>query len=130
MNYTCPVCAYNRLPEPPTDYLICPSCGTEFGYTDFNATHDQLFERWLENGMKWHSKAFSPPPNWNPLEQVARRTDKTVALVGVSETAIADSGVTLNGSLVSDSQASFTSARVQVFGSFSGLIANVRPTVA
>lgn len=40
--YTCPVCAYERMPYPPKNYNICPCCGVEFGYEDFVATHREL----------------------------------------------------------------------------------------
>ncbi len=50
MRYTCPVCGYACLPSPATDYTICPSCGTEFGYTDFTAGHAQLRAAWIAAG--------------------------------------------------------------------------------
>jgi len=70
MKYTFPVCGYNELLHPPDDYMICPCCGTEFGYTDFNATHEELRERWIKSGMSWHSESFPEPPNWDPYGQL------------------------------------------------------------
>lgn len=70
MKYTCTVCGFDELPHPPRDYTICFCCGTEFGYTDFNTSHEELRERWIANGMHWPGKSFPVPPNWNPYEQL------------------------------------------------------------
>jgi hypothetical protein len=58
------------------DYLICPCCGTEFGYDDFAMTYqeheaslDRLRERWLARGMPWTSRVTPHPPGWNAVEQ-------------------------------------------------------------
>lgn len=50
--YTCPVCDYDKLRENPSDqlYEICPQCGTEFGYDDFNTSHAELRQRWIAAG--------------------------------------------------------------------------------
>ncbi len=72
MKHLCPVCGYNELPEPPQDYNICPCCGTEFGYTDFTASHESLRDRWVQRGMTWHSRRVSPPLDWNPEDQLMR----------------------------------------------------------
>ena len=37
----CPVCGY-QMEDPPKDNNICPSCGTEFGLHDVNATLSDL----------------------------------------------------------------------------------------
>jgi hypothetical protein len=43
--YSCHVCGYSMLDEPPYDkygcatYTICPCCGTEFGYDDSLTEH-------------------------------------------------------------------------------------------
>jgi hypothetical protein len=70
MIYTCPVCGFDQLPHPPRDYMICPSCGTEFGYTDFSTSHDDLREQWILKGALWHSKVFPSPSGWNPYAQL------------------------------------------------------------
>jgi hypothetical protein len=70
IKFTCPVCGYNNLPDPPVDYEICPSCGTEFGYDDFTFSHENLRRKWLTAGAKWHSRRISPPANWNPYQQL------------------------------------------------------------
>ena len=74
--HTCPVCGYPKLDEPPYDehncptYIICPSCGTEFGYDDATARHSELRQKWIEGGMRWWSRATSPPAGWEPVRQL------------------------------------------------------------
>ncbi|NPC90765.1 hypothetical protein HOO54_05030 [Bacillus sp. WMMC1349] len=72
-SYTCPVCGFNGLDEPPYDeynigsYDICPCCNFEFGYSEdhdvrlgYIVTPDHLIEaafqlyrkQWIEAGMK------------------------------------------------------------------------------
>ena len=51
--YTCPVCDYHKMTDPPKDYEICPSCGTEFGLDDNVTTHAELREEWERNGSKF-----------------------------------------------------------------------------
>jgi len=69
--YTCPVCGYNRLRFSPDDYTICPSCGTQFGYTDARRSHEQLQAQWLASGAPWHSRVVPRPENWDAAKQVA-----------------------------------------------------------
>lgn len=68
MKYRCPVCMYAALPYPPSDYHICPCCGTEFGNDDAEDTHEQLRQSWVEHGTHWFFG--DPPPNWNPWLQL------------------------------------------------------------
>lgn len=70
--YTCPVCAYDQLRRPAEDFMICPSCGTEFGYDDFATSHDQLRELWIADGMQWFSKATAQPIGWSATQQLFR----------------------------------------------------------
>jgi hypothetical protein len=70
--YTCPVCGYDRLRRPPEDYLICPSCGTEFGYSDATASYRELRQRWLYSGARWYSQVTPEPPKWNAYQQLRR----------------------------------------------------------
>lgn len=63
-NYTCPVCFYDKLEEPPADYLICPQCGCEFGVDDFNKSHDELRAEWVAGGSKWWSPVDSEPKTY------------------------------------------------------------------
>ena len=51
--HTCPVCGYDQLSEPPKDFTICPSCGTEFGYDDVRQTVGQLLATWLQTCPRW-----------------------------------------------------------------------------
>lgn len=67
----CPVCGY-AMDDPPRDYNICPSCGTEFGVSDVSASISELREAWIRTGPKWWSAADPQPQGWNPFLQLAR----------------------------------------------------------
>lgn len=67
----CPICGY-AMAEPPRDYNICPSCGTEFGLHDQNTSVEELRQAWLRTGPKWWSATESQPENWNPIQQLAK----------------------------------------------------------
>lgn len=66
-NY-CPVCGYN-LRKPVEDDLICPSCGTQFGYTDAIRSHAMLRQVWASN-PHWFSRSFPQPAYWDPYAQL------------------------------------------------------------
>jgi len=70
MNY-CPVCGF-AMAYPPTDFHICPSCGTEFGYDDSGTTYEELRSRWILSGPTWWSPADPRPKDWDPYEQMRR----------------------------------------------------------
>ncbi|MBI3650399.1 MAG: hypothetical protein HY231_05060 [Acidobacteria bacterium] len=70
MKYTCPVCGYKDLLEPPKNDMICPSCGTQFGYHDSGVTHEKLRAAWLNEGALWHSRRIHPPKDWNAYKQL------------------------------------------------------------
>lgn len=72
MTYDCPVCGYAALPRPPKQFGICPCCGTEFELDDDEKSHLQLRIEWLDAGAPWFSTRMSVPPNWNPLQQLAK----------------------------------------------------------
>lgn len=73
MRHTCPVCFYDELDEPPdNNFDICPSCGTEFGYDDFNASHDELRKRWIAGGCKWWSQSDAPPDDYEDHGRIVR----------------------------------------------------------
>lgn len=87
----CPVCGY-QLDQPAWDPVsgpsdeICPSCGIQFGYDDAAGgdpiRRQQIYldwrERWVKNGMKWHSTGpDGPPAEWNPAEQLQRVQDRS-----------------------------------------------------
>jgi hypothetical protein len=80
-SYTCPVCGFPDLTEPPRtpeaggSYEICWSCGFEFGVTDddLGYTYDAWRQAWVERGMPWDSGELRPPPlGWDPEEQLRR----------------------------------------------------------
>jgi ribosomal protein L37AE/L43A len=70
--HTCPVCFYPGLHRPPADHFICPCCGTQFEYHDSARTHEELRERWITNGMQWHSRALAAPEGWDARRQLER----------------------------------------------------------
>ena len=69
MTYTCPVCFYDQLAEPPENYSICVCCGTEFGNDDETHSHAELREAWIRSGSKWFFG--QPPAGWNAAQQLA-----------------------------------------------------------
>jgi len=70
MKYRCPVCMYESMPYPASDYNICPCCSTEFGNDDSAFSHRQLREIWIASGANWFFGA--PPEHWNPWMQLLR----------------------------------------------------------
>lgn len=70
--YTCPVCLFKELPDPPHDFEICPSCGTEFGYHDRTTSYLALRQRWVENGARWNSRVVPAPDGWNGWGQLIK----------------------------------------------------------
>jgi hypothetical protein len=71
MNYTCPVCFYDKLQEPARDYNICVCCGTEFGSDDDVASHEELRSMWIAAGARWFFG--QAPVLWNPWLQLAEK---------------------------------------------------------
>src|SRR3954454_23354100 len=77
MPYTCPVCGFPGLTEPPMSrsgggsYEICPSCGFQFGVDDEDRgeTYAGWRERWIAEGMPWRS-ASPAPAGWDPRAQL------------------------------------------------------------
>jgi hypothetical protein len=69
MIYICPVCGY-PMSDPPRDYNICPSCGTEFGYEDSARSYESLRNAWFRSGAAWWSPVDPIPHGWNPLTQL------------------------------------------------------------
>lgn len=76
MKYLCPVCGY-PMDDPPSDYNICPSCGTEFGYHDSGTSHEELRRQWVNSGAEWWSPVDQPPERWDPYEQLQALTNAT-----------------------------------------------------
>jgi hypothetical protein len=75
----CPVCLYDGLRAEPTDFRICPSCGTEFGYHDAVRSHRQLRDEWLARGPEWHSAVVTRPAGWDGIAQISAGLDRTLA---------------------------------------------------
>lgn len=75
MDNMCPVCGYG-MDDPPCEFNICPSCGTEFGNSDVNASVVQLRAAWLRAGARWWSEFDTPPDGWDPYEQVSALLDR------------------------------------------------------
>lgn len=69
--YTCPVCGF-AMANPPLDFNICPSCGTEFGNDDVEWTVEQLRAAWFDSGSRWWSRAQPRPKGWKAYQQVLR----------------------------------------------------------
>lgn len=75
--YLCPVCGYSDLDEPAYDeygcasFEICPSCGTEFGYSDAGFTHEQLRKDWISSGHRW-AGVRQAPTDWDPIAQLKK----------------------------------------------------------
>ena len=69
---TCPVCGYDQLEFPPTNFSICACCGTEFGYDDRVLSHQELTQEWIDAGCKWFDQGEPQPPQWNAYEQLLR----------------------------------------------------------
>jgi hypothetical protein len=78
--YTCPVCGYPDLAEPPRppggggSYEICWSCGFQFGVTDEDRgySYEAWRELWTERGMPWDSEGIrARPAGWDPARQLA-----------------------------------------------------------
>ena len=65
----CPVCGF-QMEDPPCAYNICPSCGTEFGNNDLNASVDELRSAWLAAGPRWWSPVDPQPEHWDPINQL------------------------------------------------------------
>jgi len=72
MKFLCPVCGYWNLPRPAADDLICPCCGTQFGYHDYAISHDALRHQWIHAGARWHSRVHASPPGWDAQMQLIR----------------------------------------------------------
>jgi hypothetical protein len=77
--YTCPVCGFG-MPDPPSDFNICASCGTEFGLHDSGTNVSELRREWIKSGAQWSSKVVKVPVGWNPYVQMldAHLVDVTI----------------------------------------------------
>ena len=71
----CPVCGYRMGDESPSDFNICPSCGTEFGLHDVSSSILALRNNWMAAGPRWWSTTEPVPENWNPFIQLGELFD-------------------------------------------------------
>ena len=84
MHYTCPVCGFPDLDDPPRaengggSYEICRSCGFEFGVTDddLGITYEEWRERWIAAGRPWNGITIGPPSGWDPEAQLRKLLEK------------------------------------------------------
>src|SRR5438067_11786556 len=70
MRYKCPVCFFPDMDSPPSDYMICPCCGTEFGLDDEDVSHAELRMEWAKRNFPWFSTYTARPLGWNPVLQL------------------------------------------------------------
>jgi hypothetical protein len=98
--FSCPICGYDRLDEPPYDengnssFDICPCCGIEFGYEDSRLINDTFIDRedpkgkyihnwnrlqteWKKKCKLWHFPKYKLN-NWDPIKQL-KNVDKFLA---------------------------------------------------
>lgn len=76
--YSCPVCGFAKLKEPPRSasggpsYEICPACGFQFGVSDDDdeISYDQWREDWVGSGMEWTSLGIPKPRGWDKQKLV------------------------------------------------------------
>lgn len=80
MAYTCPVCGFPDLEEPPHSedgggsYEHCPSCGFEFGFHDDAAgwSYEAWRQKWVDEGMPWRVRSIPRPRDWDPVRQLKK----------------------------------------------------------
>jgi hypothetical protein len=65
----CPVCGY-PLGGGIEEFDICPSCGTQFGYSDAVRPHADLRARWVARGAPWIGPPAFRPPGWSAVGQL------------------------------------------------------------
>ncbi|MBD7912472.1 hypothetical protein [Clostridium cibarium] len=75
--YTCHVCGYPNLDEPPRgidgkipSFDICDCCGVEFGYEDTSEANIIRYrQKWIEAGGEWFCKEMKPA-DWDMKKQL------------------------------------------------------------
>jgi ribosome-binding protein aMBF1 (putative translation factor) len=66
--YSCPICDYPRLTQPPrldkkhSSFEICPRCAFQFGVTDHDLgiSDDHWRKQWLKEGKPWRTRRQKP----------------------------------------------------------------------
>ena len=77
MRYTCPVCGYSELDEPPYDdqnnasYEVCSCCGFEFGFDDKakGVSFEDYRKKWINEGARWFLEN-KKPIDWDLKKQL------------------------------------------------------------
>ena len=76
-SYTCPVCYFDGMDEPPMDHAICDCCGTQFGYSDIvpdrfsqSDAWTWLRDLWVKSGANFYYQEFKPQ-GWTPNRQLS-----------------------------------------------------------
>ena len=70
-NELCPVCGYDGLEDGPAPEEICSCCGTQFAYDDFERSHEELRQRWIErDNAQWWSRYTPMPSGWSAARQL------------------------------------------------------------
>jgi len=66
----CLVCGYNQM-EPLELGIICPSCGTQYGISDEDATYSELRRQWINVAhAQWWSRYTPQPAGWSAVTQL------------------------------------------------------------
>jgi hypothetical protein len=61
------------MESPPEDHVICPCCGTQFGYDDVAHTYLELRNIWLRKGGRWFNiecPSLVTRDGWNAWDQL------------------------------------------------------------
>jgi len=58
------------MENPPRNFHICPSCGTEFWNDDEDKSHAELRREWVVSGAPWFFG--DSPAGWNPWIQLMK----------------------------------------------------------
>lgn len=79
MKFTCIVCGFNELEEPPYEegdpsFEVCPCCGFQYGFDDLDQgyTFAEYREKWISEGAEWFSRSRKPKLGWSVEEQLKR----------------------------------------------------------
>ncbi len=86
--FSCPVCSFSYMEEPPLDHAICACCGTHFGYDDVSRSYREIRNAWLVAGGPWFDPEDDHAPKgfWNAWEQLnAAGLDYDVPEQGVDD---------------------------------------------
>ncbi|BDI33390.1 hypothetical protein CCAX7_54410 [Capsulimonas corticalis] len=93
--FECPVCYYHGMLEPPVNEAICFCCGTQFGFDDYEQTHDELRHAWIMRGAPWFAEWDGPPRGWSARTQLkqacitlTREEERAIALQYLSSEAV------------------------------------------